>query len=275
MEKLLEIKNLTKKYYEGTTENRVVDNVSMEVKKGEFVVIMGASGSGKTSLLHLIAGIDTCDEGTVKYSICPEGEGFGHMGEKAKAVFRRTNIGIVFQQQCLIPDLTVYENIMLPMMLVRRPTGEKSHVGHGRGQDFRASRKETIFNLCSQFGLQEHVSKYPSQLSGGQQQRVAILRSVINKPPILLCDEPTGSLNSAQTELVMDLLNELNRQGQTIILVTHDMKVAIRGERVVYIEDGRVEGELKFEKNEYEETEQERRNDREQKLMSFLGKRGW
>lgn len=252
MEKLLEIKKLTKKYYEGATENRVVDNVSMEVDKGEFVVIMGASGSGKTSLLHLIAGIDDFDEGTVRYFLCPGGNDFGHMSEKAKAVFRRKSIGIVFQQQCLIPDLTVYENIMLPMMLIHQP------------------KKDTIFNLCSQFGLKEHMGKYPSMLSGGQQQRAALLRSVVNKPPLLLCDEPTGSLNSAQTEIVMDLLNELNQNGQTIILVTHDRKVAVRGERVVYIEDGRIEGELRF-----AEAERERIDDREQELMSFLREKGW
>ena len=246
MEKLLEIKNLTKTYYEGAAESRVVDNVSMEVDKGEFVVILGASGSGKTSLLHLLAGIDDFNEGTVKYFICPKGNDFGRMSEKAKAIFRRTNIGIVFQQQCLIPDLTVYENIMLPMMLAHQP------------------KKDTVFNLCSQFGLKEHMGKYPSRLSGGQQQRAAILRSVVNKPPLLLCDEPTGSLNSAQTEIVMDLLNELNQNGQTIILVTHDRRVAVRGERMVYIEDGHIEGELKF-----------TGTDREQELMDFLEKRGW
>ena len=171
MGKLLEVKNLTKKYFEGTQESRAVDGVDLEVGEGEFVVLMGASGSGKTSLLHLLAGIDRFDGGTVRYRVhggTPseyQDVDFSQMSEKAKTMFRRSNIGIVFQQQCLIPDLTVYENIMLPMMLARRPV-----------------EKGDIFKLCGQFGLKEHTGKYPSQLSGGQQQRAAILRSVINKP---------------------------------------------------------------------------------------------
>ncbi len=283
-EKLLEIQNLTKTYYEGTAECRVVDNVDLIVNRGEFVMIMGASGSGKTSLLHLIAGIDESDTGTITYALpAPPPSSltkapvwrhtgnhtsdFSHMNEKTKAIFRRTNIGIVFQQQCLIPDLTVYENILLPMMLARHP--------EGRDRNLPSRRKEIIFNLCSQFGLKEHIGKYPSQLSGGQQQRAAILRSVVNKPPLLLCDEPTGSLNSAQTELVMDLLNELNRNGQTIVLVTHDRKVAVRGQRVVYIEDGHIAGELRFPEAMSDDSSRELYDERESELTHFLQNRGW
>lgn len=271
MDNLLEVKNLTKKYHAGTVENKAVDNVNLKVEEGEFVIIMGASGSGKTSLLHLIAGIDDFNEGTITYTrkavrICAKRKeqenssdktvDFAHMSETAKAMFRRANLGIVFQQQCLIPDLTVYENIMLPIML----SGKRKE---------RAGRKETIINLCGEFGLKEHIKKYPSQLSGGQQQRAAILRSVINRPPLLLCDEPTGSLNSAQSNIVMELLNRLNHIGQTIILVTHDVKVAVRGSRIIYIEDGRVAGELKF-------TEEPKSIKlREEKLMNFLQQRGW
>ena len=198
------------------------------------------------------------------------------MNEKEKTMFRRANIGLVFQQQCLIPDLTVYENIMLPLML-------------DRNRKENAFKKDKIMNLCGRFGLKEHVRKYPSQLSGGQQQRTAILRSVANLPPLLLCDEPTGSLNSAQTELVMDLLEELNKSGQTIILVTHDIRVAARGKRVLYIEDGHVEGELDF--TEYIPNGAEMHPDsgpdtagtdafhtiegREEKLIHFLQERGW
>lgn len=283
-EKLLEIQNLTKTYYEGTAECRVVDNVDLIVNRGEFVMIMGASGSGKTSLLHLIAGIDESDTGTITYTLpAPPPSSltkapvwrhtgnhtsdFSHMNEKTKAIFRRTNIGIVFQQQCLIPDLTVYENILLPMMLACHPPG--------RDRNLPSRRKEIIFNLCSQFGLKEHIGKYPSQLSGGQQQRAAILRSVVNKPPLLLCDEPTGSLNSAQTELVMDLLNELNRNGQTIVLVTHDRKVAVRGQKVVYIEDGHITGELRFPEAMSDDSSRELYDERESELTHFLQNRGW
>lgn len=276
MGKLLEVRGLTKMYAEGTAESKAVDHVSLEVDEGEFVILMGASGSGKTSILHLISGIDTCSGGSVRYTFGGHALDLGQMNERKKTMFRRANIGIVFQQQCLIPDLTVYENIMLPLMLDRK----------GKEKD---SAKAGVLKLCGQFGLKDHVRKYPSQLSGGQQQRTAILRSVANQPPLLLCDEPTGSLNSAQTELVMDLLEELNRSGQTIILVTHDIRVAVRGKRVLYIEDGRVEGELDFgepvpnEAGKYPDSGPDPAGadavhtirDREEKLIHFLQKRGW
>ena len=177
------------------------------------------------------------------------------MSETARAVFRRKNIGIVFQQQCLIPDLTVYENIMLPVML---EGGRLAEV------------KDTILALCQKFGLREHMKKYPSQLSGGQQQRTAILRAVINRPRLLLCDEPTGNLNSAQSKIVMDMLDELNKKGQTIILVTHDVKIAARGKRVIYIADGRIAGERRFlEEGLHPITH------REEELINYLQQRGW
>lgn len=162
MGKLLEVKNLTKKYCEGATESKVVNAVNLTVNEKEFVMIMGASGSGKTSLLHLIAGIDNFDAGNIYY----KNEDLGKMKEKEKALFRRSDIGIVFQQKCLIPDLTVYENIMFPMMLNKRKNGKNAE----------KVRKEVILKLCRQFGLENHVTKYPFQLSGGQQQRTAILR---------------------------------------------------------------------------------------------------
>ena len=290
---VLEVRDLTKKYAEGTAESKAVDHVSLDVEEGDFVIIMGASGSGKTSILHLLAGIDTCSEGSIKYTLPDEVRPFrssrrhrqsggnrpadlARMNEKEKTLFRRAHIGLVFQQQCLIPDLTVYENIMLPLML-------------DRSRKENASREDKIMNLCGKFGLKEHVGKYPSQLSGGQQQRTAILRSVANHPPLLLCDEPTGSLNSAQTELVMDLLEELNKDGQTIILVTHDIRVAVRGKRVLYIEDGHVEGELDFTEHVPNRAGMHPDSgpdtagteavctikDREEKLIHFLQERGW
>lgn len=255
MGKILQIKNLTKKYFDGIKESKVVNNVSMAVDEREYVIIMGASGSGKTSLLHLIASIDDFDEGTI---CCREAD-FGSMNEREKTIFRRTNIGLVFQQHCLVPDLTVYENIMLPLMLERRKNSADN------------SMKDTILKLCGQFGLEGHVKKYPSQLSGGQQQRAAILRAIVNRPPLLLCDEPTGSLNSAQTDIVMKLLDILNKNGQTIILVTHDIKVAVRGRRIIYIEDGRIGGELKF--SQADQTEVCRQ--REKALITFLQAKGW
>ncbi|MCI8922062.1 MAG: ABC transporter ATP-binding protein [Acutalibacter sp.] len=247
---LLEAKGLVKKYREGSVESKAVDQVDLLADQGDFLVIMGASGSGKTSLLHLIAGIDQADSGTIQYARDGRQAELSRMGEPARTVFRRENIGIVFQQHCLVPDLTVYENILLPVLLRKKR---------------KEAGKESILELCGQFGLGDHVRKYPSQLSGGQQQRAAILRAVINKPPLLLCDEPTGSLNSAQSEAVMELLGKLNENGQTIILVTHDIKVAAKGKRILYIQDGRAAGELKLPEGK----------GREEALSAFLQQRGW
>ncbi|NBI17931.1 ABC transporter ATP-binding protein [Neglecta sp. X4] len=247
---LLEAKGLVKKYREGSVESKAVDQVDLLADQGDFLVIMGASGSGKTSLLHLIAGIDQADSGTIQYARDGRQAELSRMGEPARTVFRRENIGIVFQQHCLVPDLTVYENILLPVLLRKKR---------------KEAGKESILELCGQFGLRDHVRKYPSQLSGGQQQRAAILRAVINKPPLLLCDEPTGSLNSAQSEAVMELLGKLNENGQTIILVTHDIKVAAKGKRILYIQDGRAAGELKLPEGK----------GREEALSAFLQQRGW
>lgn len=258
MGQLLEIRDLCKEYREDAVGTKAVDHADLQVDEAEFVMIMGASGSGKTTLLHLIAGIDDFDSGSIRYIRAGGTADFSRMSEKQKTAFRCANIGIVFQQQCLIPDLTVYENIMLPMML-------------GKGRRGRAPMKDTILELCGSFGLKEHMGKYPSQLSGGQQQKAAILRAVVNRPPLLLCDEPTGSLNSAQSEMVMDLLQQLNQKGQTILLVTHDARVALRGGRVVYIADGRIAGELTL----AEDGGPSRAESREDLLMAFLRERGW
>ena len=240
MGKLLEVKNLTKRYYEGTAENIVVDHVNMEIELGEFVVIMGSSGSGKTSLLHLIAGIDEFDEGTVGFSNPNNTDGarkervidFSRMKEKDKSVFRRSDIGIVFQQQCLIPDLTVYENIMLPMMLVRSDS-VLDRLLSGR------SRKDAIFGLCDRFGLKEHVNKYPSQLSGGQQQRVAIARALALQPDILCFDEPTSALDPELTGEVLKVIRGLAEQRTTMIIVTHEMAFARDvADRIIFMDEG-------------------------------------
>ena len=254
MDRVLRVEKVTKIYHEGDIENKVVNEVSLDIEKNDFVIIMGVSGSGKTSLLHLLAGIDDFDSGTISY----KNQDFSRMKESERAVFRRKNIGIVFQQNCLIPDLTVYENLMLPLMLNKK-------------KQEKQTTRERILSLCEQFDLKGHERKYPSQLSGGQQQRTGILRAIMNKPELLLCDEPTGSLNSAQSQAVMDLLSKLNRSGQTIVLVTHDIKVATRGNRIIYIEDGRVASEMKF----IAPYEQKDLKQREEELTSFLKSRGW
>jgi len=228
MGKLLEVKNLTKKYCEGATESKVVNAVNLTVNEKEFVMIMGASGSGKTSLLHLIASIDSFDAGNIYY----KNEDLGKMKEKDKALFRRSGIGIVFQQKCLIPDLTVYENIMLPMMLNKRK----------KGKNAEKVRKDVILKLCRQFGLENHIMKYPSQLSGGQQQRTAILRAIINKPPLLLCDEPTGALDYVTGKSILKLLQDTCREkGVTIVVITHNLAIAPMADKVIKVKNGKID----------------------------------
>ena len=244
-----------KKYYvTDTYEVHALDGVTFSAEDGEFLAIVGTSGSGKTTLLNMLGGLDVPTEGGVWI----RGNSLKDMEAEERTVFRRRNIGFVFQQYNLVPVLRVYENIVLPLRL------------DGAGID-----GGLLDEVTSLLGIREQLDRLPNTLSGGQQQRVAIARSLLTKPAILLADEPTGSLNRAQTKLVMDLLNELNQDGQTIILVTHDRSVAARGERVVYIEDGKIAGELQFSKTKPDGAGQDRYGVREQELTHFLQKRGW
>ena len=245
MKSILKARGLKKYYGKGDTMVKALDGIDLEIEQGTFTAIIGTSGSGKSTLLNMLGGLDTPTEGSVKIGNTELAE---LNGEQA-TIFRRKQIGFIFQNYNLIPVLTVWENIVFPISL-----------------DGRQTDREFIMHVVDLLGLKSKLDSLPGNLSGGQQQRVAILRSVINKPTLLLCDEPTGSLNSAQTKLVMALLSGLNQGGQTIILVTHDRKVAARGKRVVYIEDGRVKGELNFAQAKPEDAEQE--------LTGFLKERG-
>lgn len=217
---ILRTENLCKTY--GTGENAVhaVDNISFSVEKGEFVAIVGASGSGKSTLMHLIGGVDRPTSG----KIFVDGEDIGAMNADKLAIFRRRQIGIVYQFYNLIPILTAEENIMLPWNL-----------------DGRAADENRLNELLHALNLTERRRNLPNELSGGQQQRISIARALINRPALLLCDEPTGNLDSKATEDIMNILRIANKSfHQTIVMITHNLEIAKDADRIIRIQDGKI-----------------------------------
>src|SRR5438309_8536610 len=222
MNELVRLTEITKVYQGGVTG--ALNGVSLTVEEGEFTAVMGPSGSGKTTLLNLVAGLDRPTSGSVTVA----GSDLGPLGETALARFRRDHIGFVFQFFHLLPNLTVLENVLIPAQLKSRVSSEAA----GR-------------ELLAQLGIAELADRYPAKLSGGQQQRVAIARALVNRPTLLLADEPTGALDTRSGEGVIDLLLDLNRAGQTIVLVTHDPRLAERcTDRIVSLVDGSIAGQV-------------------------------
>jgi putative ABC transport system ATP-binding protein len=202
---------------------RAVDQVSLSVESGEFLAILGPSGSGKTTLLGLLAALDRPDAGSVLFSSTLK---IDSMTEDQLALFRRENVGFVFQSFCLIPTLTVIDNIALPLL----PTGMSG-----------PAMREKAAQAAEAVGLGQRLDHYPNELSGGEQQRVAIARALIGRPKVLFADEPTGNLDSATGKMILDLLLRFNReQDLTLIIVTHDKGIAEMSHRVIRIEDGKV-----------------------------------
>lgn len=217
---ILKVENLTKTYGSGENLVNAVDDVSFSVEKGEFVAIVGASGSGKSTLLHLIGGVDRPTSG----KIFVDGNDISKMNDDKLAVFRRRQVGIVYQFYNLIPILTVEENITLPCDL------------DGRGVD-----RERLEMILDSFGLRARRKHLPNQLSGGQQQRTSIARALINNPSLVLADEPTGNLDSKSSEEVMSMLKMCNQSyGQTVIMITHNLDIAKQADRIITISDGKI-----------------------------------
>lgn len=220
--KILETKHLKKYYGQGSSLVKAVDDISISVEKGEFVAIVGTSGSGKTSLLNLLGGLDYADSGEVIIG----GQSLLNMKDEERTVFRRRNIGFIFQNYNLVSMLNVYKNVVLPIRL-----------------DGNKPDEEFIGKILSLLGLTEKVRNRPNQLSGGQQQRVAIARALASKPKIVLADEPTGNLDSRTSAEVMGLLQMTSREfNQTIIMITHNEEIAQLADRIIHLEDGRVVG---------------------------------
>lgn len=217
---ILRVENLVKTYGEGDNIVNAVDNISLSVNKGEFVAIVGASGSGKSTLLHLLGGVDRPTSGKIYI----DGNEINNMNNDKLAIFRRRQIGIVYQFYNLIPILTVEENISLPCDL-----------------DGNRPDKERMDLILKSFGLFERRNHLPNELSGGQQQRTSIARALINNPAILLADEPTGNLDSKSTEEIMSILRMSNRDfNQTIIMITHNLEIAKEADRIITIQDGKI-----------------------------------
>ena len=218
--KVIETKNLGKVY--GKSENKVValDNINMNVEKGEFVAIIGASGSGKSTFLHQIGGVDKPTSGQV---IIDDTDIY-KLNESKLAIFRRRKIGFIFQSFNLIPVLSVEENIKMPALL-----------------DHRTVDEEYFNDLVKTLGLKERLNHLPSELSGGQQQRVAIARALINKPSIVLADEPTGNLDSENAKEIIEMIKySVKKYNQTAIVITHDLNIAENADRIIKIKDGRI-----------------------------------
>ena len=221
---ILKVENLTKTYGSGENLVHAVDDVSFSVEKGEFVAIVGASGSGKSTLLHLIGGVDRPTSG----KIFVDGNDISKMNDDKLAVFRRRQVGIVYQFYNLIPTLTVEENITLPCDL------------DGRGVD-----RERLEMILDSFGLRARRKHLPNQLSGGQQQRTSIARALINNPSLVLADEPTGNLDSKSSDEVMSMLKMCNQSyGQTVIMITHNLDIAKQADRIITISDGKIVEEV-------------------------------
>ena len=218
--KILEVKNLCKTYGKGDTMVKALDNVSFSVEKGEFIAIVGPSSSGKSTLLHILGGVDVPTSGNVII----DKTDISQLNETALAIFRRRQIGLVYQFYNLIPILTVEENLTLPLLL-----------------DGKKPDAKTVGNLVNQLGLEQRLQHLPNQLSGGQQQRVSIGRALINNPALLLADEPTGNLDSENSREIISLLRRFNKQSnQTVIIITHDERIALSADRVIAIEDGKI-----------------------------------
>ena len=220
---ILKVENLVKTYKNGDNEIRAVDNTSFSVSKGEFVAIVGSSGSGKSTLLHLLGGVDKPTSGKVFIA----GEDIYSLNREKLAIFRRRQIGLIYQFYNLIPILTVKENITLPKDL-----------------DNSKIEAEKLNELLKTLGLENRENHLPNELSGGEQQRTSIGRALINSPTIILADEPTGNLDSKNSEEIVTLLKLANKKyGQTIVMITHDLEIAKIADRIITIEDGKIIGD--------------------------------
>ena len=217
---LMRIEHLTKVYGSGENAVHAVDDVSFSVEKGEFLAIIGPSGSGKSTLLHILGGVDHPTSGKVYV----DGQDVYAQDEEALAIFRRRQVGLVYQFYNLIPVLNVVENLTLPVLM-----------------DGRTVNQERLGELLDTLGLRGREKHLPNQLSGGQQQRVSIGRALMNAPAVVLADEPTGNLDSRNSQEIVELLKLSNRKyGQTLIVITHDENIALQADRIIAVEDGHI-----------------------------------
>jgi putative ABC transport system ATP-binding protein len=252
MNAILRAEKLCKTFSNEGLQQHVIKNLDLNIMEGDFTIIMGSSGSGKSTLLYALSGMDKPSTGKVFFG----DEDISGYSNDELALFRRKHCGFVFQSIYLLENQTVLDNVLTGALIVQKNSPELVN---------RAKE------LLKKVGLNEKVwNKYPSQLSGGEAQRVGIVRAIINDPKILFADEPTGQLNSASSRDVLDIFTDIHKNGQSIVMVTHDLKTALRGTRVLYLRDGGVVGDYRM-PNFCEDDIKERRNN----LTSFLEDMGW
>lgn len=248
---LLKTENLSKTFSNGGLQQHVLKNIGLELYRGDFTVIMGASGAGKSTLLYALSGMDTPTLGTITFG----GKTISGLSQDGLAMFRREHCGFVFQQIYLIDGMSVMDNVLAAGLLASKDT--KALVQRAK-------------ELFAAVGISEETQKkFPSQISGGEAQRVGIVRALINSPEILFADEPTGALNSKTGLDVLDTLTKFNKQGQSVVMVTHDMRSARRGNRILYLKDGAILGECDLGKYSHGDAA------RHEKLSAFLKDMGW
>lgn len=249
---IIRTNKLCKSFSNGGIQQHVLKNLNIEIKQGDFTVLMGSSGSGKSTLLYALSGMDTPTVGDVFWGE----ENIAKLNGDKLALIRRENCGFVFQSIYLLDNMNVLDNVLTSGLLVNKD---------------KKSVYQKAVNLLKSVGLSENdFVKLPNQLSGGEKQRVAIVRAIINNPKILFADEPTGALNSAASIQVLDNMTMLNENGQSIVMVTHDIKTALRGNRILYIKDGSICGEIELQPFSKAEN-----TVRQQKLQQFLSEMGW
>ena len=250
-ETILQAKDLCKTFSNDSIQQHVLKNLNIQIRKGDFTVIMGDSGAGKSTLMYALSGMDRPSLGSISYG----GEEISRYNNDKLTLFRRNHCGFVFQQNYLNDTMSVLDNIMVSGLLKHKNRKELA---------------EKAKKLLSQVGLDEKsYGKFPNQLSGGEQQRVALVRSVINEPEVLFADEPTGALNSQNTNAVLDVLTGMNHKGQSIVMVTHTIAAAERGNRILYLRDGVICDEIEL--TPYSGPDKERHA----ALRTFLSNMGW
>ena len=223
---ILSAKDLCKSFAHNGGQLHVLSHVNLELYEGDFTVIMGASGSGKSTLLYALSGMDRATAGEVMY----QGSDLVKMKEKELAKLRYTDFGFIFQQMHLVSNLSLFENVAVPGYLNKNVSAQEV--------------KKHVDELLEQMSVSHIKTHLPSQVSGGEQQRCAVARAVVNSPKLLFADEPTGALNRKNTIDVLNLITELNQDGQSVLMVTHDIRATLRANRILYIEDGKIIGEL-------------------------------
>lgn len=258
MAKALQVKDLCKTYITNKRQNNVLKNINFTLEQGEMTAIMGPSGSGKSTLLYSVSGMDRPTAGEVILS----DKKITDLSQKELAEVRLNNMGFIFQQMYMLKNLSVMDNILLP--------GYQSDKNNRTRQEINAYCRE----LMRKLEISEIADNDITEVSGGQLQRACICRSLINQPEVLFADEPTGALNRSSSEEVMRILNKLNAEGTTIMLVTHDMRVAAKCSRILYIVDGNIKGELELGKIQEMPGDTELR-DRERKVNNWLADMGW